>query len=690
MAPSKILPPSPPSTPGMNYAFLLQEGLNLLQQLVGESGAWTNYNSSDPGITMLEQFCYAITDLSYRLSFAMEDLLAVAPGAPELNQCLFPAADILTMNPLTELDFRKLVVSVDGVQNAWMIPVTAPTERTANAGVYQMLIAIDSGTNAKSTTQAVQSLLSDNRNLCEDFLPVLSVPTATVDIQLSVNLIPTAIPEKVAAELYFQLRQYISPSINFLSLEEGLTQGLTVDALFNGPLLSKGFVDEASLEAAALRSELYRFAVIKLLQSVEGVQSISAFAMSLASDVMPHPESTEWILKLPENTAPRLPAFSDWIASLQCIITGVPATIHPTSAQHYFDALQKSVAPASNLDNSQPIPCGTDRELAHYLPIQFEFPPTYGIGPGDLPSDASAARKGEVKQLQGYLTLFDQILANHFTQLDYFKTLFSTQVATADTTYPSASLQTILPKGLFQANYGQDAESFQTQKSLQGLSRNNQFLNQMAARFAEVFPNISKWKVLTGSASEQERAAALAQFLANYDTMSQRRGTAFNATQTSPIWGSSNVSGLYVRLCRLLGISDTREQQLVPSPMPSKPPEGFHVIEHILLRSAATHVPQVPYELTMSFLFPNWIERFKPTTFRAVVETTILAEAPAHLLCNIYWLSEHQMLSWEKAYSTWLPLHAVNKRGTASRQLKSAAKVLVNLLADFQTAAETL
>ncbi|MEM6726783.1 MAG: hypothetical protein AAF598_22285, partial [Bacteroidota bacterium] len=52
---------------GQDYAFLRAEGIRLAQQLSGK--IWTDYNHHDPGVTLLEQLCYALTDLGYRTDF---------------------------------------------------------------------------------------------------------------------------------------------------------------------------------------------------------------------------------------------------------------------------------------------------------------------------------------------------------------------------------------------------------------------------------------------------------------------------------------------------------------------------------------------------------------------------------------------------------------------------------------------
>ena len=56
---------------------LYAEALDQVRKMGKET--WTNHNTHDPGLTILEQLCFALTDLGYRLSFDMADLLAEPP-----------------------------------------------------------------------------------------------------------------------------------------------------------------------------------------------------------------------------------------------------------------------------------------------------------------------------------------------------------------------------------------------------------------------------------------------------------------------------------------------------------------------------------------------------------------------------------------------------------------------------------
>ena len=73
--------PSLPLPLGEDYNFLRLKGIEAIEKLTGT--IWTNYNDSDPGITLLEALCYALTDLAYRVSMPLEDLLA--PADPRVN-----------------------------------------------------------------------------------------------------------------------------------------------------------------------------------------------------------------------------------------------------------------------------------------------------------------------------------------------------------------------------------------------------------------------------------------------------------------------------------------------------------------------------------------------------------------------------------------------------------------------------
>src|SRR5690606_8107698 len=112
----------------LNWELLRNAGIKHIENL--GSDLWTDYNLHDPGITILEVLCYALTDLGYRTNLDIKDILARSPE--EKNQAIrtvfdkprddnfYTAAEILSCNPVTLNDFRKLLIDVPGVKNAWL------------------------------------------------------------------------------------------------------------------------------------------------------------------------------------------------------------------------------------------------------------------------------------------------------------------------------------------------------------------------------------------------------------------------------------------------------------------------------------------------------------------------------------------------------------------------------------------
>ncbi|MBK9359046.1 MAG: hypothetical protein IPN08_16985 [Bacteroidales bacterium] len=118
------IPKKPLLKPASDYYRLRREGIGHIEQM--GSRQWTDYNTHDPGITILEALCYAITDLAYRTGQDIRNILTKAePPADKKNpypdQAFFTAREILTVNPWTVNDFRKLLIDAEGVRNAWLI-----------------------------------------------------------------------------------------------------------------------------------------------------------------------------------------------------------------------------------------------------------------------------------------------------------------------------------------------------------------------------------------------------------------------------------------------------------------------------------------------------------------------------------------------------------------------------------------
>ena len=381
------------------------------------------------------------------------------------------------------------------------------------------------------------------------------------------------------AKIYFGLDNFISPHLQFFTLKELLEKGKTPEVIFDGVPLEHGFIDEEQLDNFTKKDELHTSDLIRIILDIKGIKTVRSITISshLSS------ESEEWVLALDPNLTPQLKDISLLANNITFYKGQIPCNLDPDKAKSNLESLQKENTKLSSTTQTKdiPIPVGEYRELSDYESIQNDFPGNYGIGEIGLPASASPQRKAQAKQLQAYLMFFDQLLANYFAQLEHAKDLFSFQTK-KKTTYFSQDLSSV-PGA---------AEILNLDKSSSGDKwndidkiRRNRFLNHLMAQYCEKFTDYSL--LLYDSILEEKLINNKITFLQNYPQISAGRGKAFNYTDSSQVWNTDNVSGLKQRICSLLGIPYNRQTLALSNE--SDETEGFHIVEHILLRPRSSN-----------------------------------------------------------------------------------------------------
>lgn len=120
--PLKISSAAPERT-SMNYAVLREGGMELIRALSQQS--WTDHNVHDPGITLLEAFSYAMTELGVRIQLDMPDLLQ--SGMQHAPPDLVPAHRVLPCAPVTTHDFVSVLEDNQLIRDA-RVTTNAKTE----------------------------------------------------------------------------------------------------------------------------------------------------------------------------------------------------------------------------------------------------------------------------------------------------------------------------------------------------------------------------------------------------------------------------------------------------------------------------------------------------------------------------------------------------------------------------------
>lgn len=447
---------------GLDFARLRAEGVAYLQQLSGHR--WTDYNEHDPGVTILETLCYALTDLVNRASLPIPDLLAPAPDSKRrAGSTLAPAHVAFSNHPITLHDYKKIVLDQlgDRLKNVWL-ERRRPGQVDSRLGEYTVRIEMpqaharheaygthDSGLTAAQERRLreeidlevreqrraemlaearqqlaadVLRLLNQHRNLGEEFTKVVFLKSRPLIIGGAIEIKPGYLPEDVVANLLWQVNGYFDPYMSIMGLKDLQAAGVPTEDIFAGPLLSHRLLQEK--EFKKLRRMILPAKLNKQLLQVNGIRAVRE--LNLYEPGLMQPSA---YVRLRRNEAPELDAE---ISLQRLVITfqGISMEFDRDRAlrkylqlHHANDQNLKSKIPTAKL--RFPEPEGHYHNLSHFDSIQHDFPPVYGLGPDGPPVGASPARRANTLQLKGYLVLFEQLMANFCAQVAKTAELFS-------------------------------------------------------------------------------------------------------------------------------------------------------------------------------------------------------------------------------------------------------------------------
>ena len=599
MVSQPTIPKKKTSETALDYQELYAIGLKYVQNL--SSRIWTDYNVHDPGITILELLCYALTDLSYRASFPIEDILASESANSEnMKKQFFTARQILPNRPLTLSDYRKILIDLKGVKNAWLESASLSyygdtvkgkllKEKSNLPGIVEVKIGglyntiieymddIKTESEKAHIIQQLKQKLQSNRNLCEDFVDVKEVETQSFLLCAELELTPDADVAKVKAEIIFQIQQYLAPPVNNYSLSEMLTRSkadgtfYTADEIFDSPVLDCGFIDNDELAQANLRTEIRLSDLISIIMDIAGVRAVR--------DIVINPQGTQtslknkWVVPIAPNKKAILShdlknEIDEQPSRLVFYKRNMPVVADNNKAKEYYLQFtqEAKIKAETTAIYDFDIPLGNYRKLDRYYSFQNHFPAVYGLSEVGLNSGADDKRKALAYQLKAYLLFFDQVMANYFAQLSHLTDLFSTdrnlhrtyfyQVVDSFADYSNIYSKTDV------------IDTLQTEKDTEekstSLERRNRFLDHLIARFAERFNDFVYIMYSAFGASPESIVKNKCEFLNSYPEISRDRAIAYNYTlqDESDLWNTENVSGLEKRLAKLLGIRNYKRRNL--------------------------------------------------------------------------------------------------------------------------------
>lgn len=400
----------------IQYDAIKKQALDYIKK-IGEK-KWDDYTEHDPGITILENLLFAIMDLDYRLKFQIEDILAIKDNTQDNKIEFFNAEKILPSSPITLNDYYKIILDTKGVINCKIIPRNNDNEIR---GLYDVYLYIDNIIiNKDKVIDNVKKLLYQNRNLCEDFNSITLFENIDVTIDATIHIsnmlniddqyIDIFSSVLIAAQCFF------IPIVKYKNLSNILSIVKTFDKIYNGPLLTHGFILDSDLEKSKIKNEFLILDLIEHISKITNIDHISNFKIINAKTN----EEYKFKIRTEINQVIHL-VFKK--SNIKIIKRQKNIDIDHARALSCTKRLYAILA-QKNDNNTESIGLyqGKYKNLSKYYSIQRDFPLIYGVG-----EEGTYGKNDEIqtKNLKCYLLIFDQICSIFLSKLENFKNIIS-------------------------------------------------------------------------------------------------------------------------------------------------------------------------------------------------------------------------------------------------------------------------
>lgn len=441
----------------LSYADLRDKAIALAQSASGQ--VWTDYNLHDPGVTLLEAWCYALTEDVYNAHQPVADLLTAPDGRIHYqDHALHAAPVVLPCRAITEQDYLRWIMDrVPQVLGLRMdMHECTPGQPSGLWRVSAQLPPADleQGMQGKANlaAQCAQAYWAQ-RNLCEDLktLPKILKPMpcrliCDIEVQGSRDV------TDILGDLVTRCAEYIATRAVRLTLLDRLPRytdefGIDTVALFDGPRLRNGWIETAQLERHD-RERLFVSDLSRALQDIEGLAEIRHLGLQVSgqegSDQALLWQGDDWALEL------QWPLSPDDLRSLRASRRGVPLTLSDSALMARLNDLRFMYSGMHGVDGSgasaggfDPThePTTQDARTAHplappegrviepleYVSMRVNLPPLYQALGGDTMQQKMRATEGERLQFMAYLAQLEQGLAHAQAQGGHLRELYTLQ-----------------------------------------------------------------------------------------------------------------------------------------------------------------------------------------------------------------------------------------------------------------------
>ncbi|WP_445374403.1 hypothetical protein ACSLVK_20330 [Photorhabdus tasmaniensis] len=434
----------------ITFDALLTQAKTVIEQQSGQG--WSNTSENDPGITLLEACCYGASDLAYRHSLPLKDLLTPKKEDQTSGDGIFPKEfgpqQILTCGPITAEDYRRALLdlhSSDTVNETsegyfffndvqlirepdnqryeywynkekreYSFKNSGSDSPLALRGNYWLYLLPNRETedNKIPAQERLKAFLKDNRNLGESVSNIIWLkPTdflLQIDIELDDDVKDIA---DIFAKVYMTAEQMVLAKPLRYTTQVMKEQGYSNEEIFSGPYLHHGWIPELPQAKDYTGSTLLNLShLVNQLLAITGIQSITRFTLGEHDGNISPCQKDNWSWKIAQGYYPRL-----WKKDPLTLITSPTSPLTITAKGGVKVVVSKQQVEekiiAKPLIDTQPelLGWGKHRKVLDYYPVSNKLPACYGL-------QAYASTPQQI-QLHQFMLPFEQMLANGCAEL---------------------------------------------------------------------------------------------------------------------------------------------------------------------------------------------------------------------------------------------------------------------------------
>ncbi|MDQ9128528.1 hypothetical protein RDT67_19100 [Serratia fonticola] len=450
----------------IHFDTLLSQAHQMVEEHSGK--LWTDTAEHDPGVTILEGVSYGASDLAYRHTLPLQDLLTPAPS--EQQEGVFPTEfgphRALTCGPITANDYRKALLDLHSndwpVENAgeggdflfrnvqlvrepedhrytywydaekreYSFTNTGEATKLTLRGNYWLYLEPTRQTqrNPAAAKEQLSAFLTENRNIGESVSQIAWLEPVDFPLLLDIELEDDAQNiAKIFASVYSAVDQFLMPRALRYSSDSLQQQGMSNDDVFEGPQLKHGWIPTLAADRDYTQGVTLNLSrLVNVLLEIDGIKNINRMLLGDDYDktkIIPVAGDT-WSWTMAAECYPRL-----WGADPVHLLVqhegplrviakgGISVTV---SEQDIIDNL-----PALALIQNRPVILnyGQHRDVGSYHPVSDNLPPCYDLQQSLL----TLADPDRLRALHQFMLPFEQLLANGCQQLAMLPQLLAFQ-----------------------------------------------------------------------------------------------------------------------------------------------------------------------------------------------------------------------------------------------------------------------